>query len=102
MTYVLDRIIGKGLVKLAVISSLAFSSGCAVDYNLDTNEEVCCQCLLDHHCTPVSENKCLNLLYDDSCYYEGDCDPYLEIDLECASSSGCYFKCGDLARRFGY
>ena len=54
--------------KLASLSLAAFisvsSPSCLIDPNIETAVEDCCGCLTEYSCTSVSENQCLNLLYD--------------------------------------
>ena len=53
----------------------------------DPEEEVCCSCIVDQHCTAVSLDRCLDMF---RVFEDKDSIP---VNSNCVGSSGCYTSC---------
>ncbi len=58
------------------------SAGC-----LETDEEVCCGCLVEHGCTTASQNRCLEVFH---VFEDTDSIP---VDGPCVGTGDCYTSC---------
>jgi len=54
---------------------------------VDTEEEICCRCLVEHGCTTVSHGRCLEVFH---VFEDKDSIP---VDSQCVGSSDCYTSC---------